>query len=209
MLTSASDLSQALVGKKLLIFDFDGTIADTSLLHAAAFKKVLSPLGMVVHYPSIAGMKTLDALVRCAAENKLELTADQFRELQNSKQSTVRELIRLELLPIPDADWFLGWAKKNYLLSMATSGSRETLKLSLDKLGFSGWFDPIVCAEDIERAKPYPDSFLKVLSLTGCRPDQALIFEDSVAGLEAAEAAGIAYVHINKLSWTEFKSKFQ
>ena len=197
------------MGKELLIFDFDGTIADTAPLHAAAFKKVLSPLGIVVHYPSIAGMKTADALVRCAAEHRLELTADQIRELQISKQATVRELISLELLPIPDADWFLRWAKPNYHLSMATSGSRKTVKLSLDKLGFTGWFDPLVCADDIERAKPYPDSFQKVLSLTGYRLDQVLIFEDSEAGLAAAEAAGISCVHINKMSWTEFKIKNQ
>lgn len=203
------DLVRALMGKKLLIFDFDGTIANTNPLHAAAFKMVLAPLGIDVHYPSIAGMKTADALIQCATANGLELTRDQIRELQTAKQAAVRELIGLELLPIPDADWFLGWSKQHYRLSMATSGSRETVRRSLNKLGFTDWFDPLVCAEDIEHAKPYPDSFLKVLSLTGYRPDQALIFEDSEAGLAAAEAAGISYIHINKMSWTEFKSQIQ
>lgn len=205
-MTTTFDIAQALVGKSLLIFDFDGTIADTGLLHTAAFEKVLSPLGMVIHYPSIAGMKTADALIRCASENGLILTEAQIIELQVAKQATVRELISQKLLPIPGADWFVRWAKHHYHLSIATSGSRDTVTLSLDKLGFTGWFDPLVCADDTERAKPYPDSFLKVLSLTGYRRDQVLIFEDSEAGFAAAEAAGISCVHINKTSWIEFKS---
>jgi sugar-phosphatase len=197
------------VGKQLLIFDFDGTIADTTPLHASAFERVLSPLGITVHYPSIAGMKTADAISRCATEFELELTADQITELQIAKQAAVRELIDLEVLPILDADYFLRWAKKRYHLSIATSGSRGTVELSLDKLGFTGWFEPLVCADDVERAKPYPDCFLKVLSLTGYQPNQALIFEDSEAGLAAAEAAGISCIQINKISWTELKSQIQ
>lgn len=206
---STSDISQALVGKQLLIFDFDGTIADTGALHAAAFEKVLSRLGIIVHYPFIAGMKTADAIKCCANMHGLELTTDQIRELQIAKQSVVRELIGLQLMPIPDADWFLLWAKQHYYLSMASSGSRETVKLSLNKLGLTDWFNPLVCADDIERAKPYPDSFLKVLSLTGYKPHQALIFEDSEAGLAAAEAAGISCIHINKMSWTMFKKQIK
>lgn len=208
-MTSSSDISQALVGKRLLIFDFDGTIADTGALHAAAFEKVLSPLGIIIHYPLIAGMKTADAIRRCAITHGIELNADQIRELQIAKQSAVRELIALQLLPIPDADWFLLWAKQHFYLSMASSGSRETVNLSLDKLGLSDCFNPLVCADDIERAKPYPDSFLKVLSLTGYKPHQALVFEDSEAGLAAAEAAGISCIHINKMSWTNFKNCMQ
>ena len=209
MLTSASDLSLALVGKELLIFDFDGTIANTAPLHAAAFEKVLSPLGIIVHYPSIAGLKTADAISRCANTHGLEPTVDQIRQLQVAKQAAVRELISLELSPIPDADWFLRWAKQHYHLSMATAGSRGTVMLSLDKIGFTGWFDPLVCADDVERSKPHPDSFLKVLSLTGCHPKQALIFEDSDAGLTAAEAADIPCIHVNKGSWTEFRNHVQ
>lgn len=203
------DIVLALEDKQLLIFDFDGTIANTTPMHAAAFKKVLSPLGIDVHYSCIAGMKTADALIYCASARGLELTEDQIKELQIAKQSVVRELITLELEPLKDADWFLDWATQKYHLSMATSGSRGTVSLSLDKLGFTHLFDPLVCADDIEKAKPHPDPFLKVLSLTGYQPNQALVFEDSEAGLAAAHAAGISYININKSSWSEFKKQIQ
>ena len=60
-------MHQLLQGKRLLIFDFDGTVADTSPLHAAAFAQVLAPLGIAVDYPAIAGLKTLDAMRKCLA----------------------------------------------------------------------------------------------------------------------------------------------
>lgn len=61
----AHNLEDALRGKRLLIFDFDGTVADTTHLHAAAFSEVLATLGIEVDYPSIAGLKTLDAMRQC------------------------------------------------------------------------------------------------------------------------------------------------
>ena len=203
------DIVLALEDKQLLIFDFDGTVANTTPMHAAAFKKVLSPLGIDVHYPCIAGMKTSDALIYCASAHGLELTKDQIKELQIAKQTFVRELITIELEPIKDVDWFLDWATQKFHLAMATSGSRGTVSLSLDKLGFTHLFAPLVCADDSEKAKPHPDPFLKVLSLTGYQPNQALVFEDSEAGLAAAHAAGISCISINKSSWSEFRKQIQ
>jgi beta-phosphoglucomutase-like phosphatase (HAD superfamily) len=62
----SQNIRQLLQGKRLLIVDFDGAVADTSPLHAAALEQVLSPLGIAVHYPSIASMKTKDAMVYSA-----------------------------------------------------------------------------------------------------------------------------------------------
>jgi HAD superfamily hydrolase (TIGR01509 family) len=199
--TMAQNLLRLLNGKKLLIFDFDGTIADTSHLHAAAFKRVLSPLGLVIHYPSIAGMKTADAVMHCAATCNRVLASAELNDLVAAKQKLVREMMRTQVLPMPGVDCFLRWAQCKYRLSMATSGSRGTVGIALESLGYGEWFDPLVCAEDVERAKPYPDAFQRVLHLTGCSSDEALIFEDSEAGLMAAVAARVDCIHIQAESW--------
>ena len=60
-----ASLLQAHEGKKLMIFDFDGTVANTSPLHAEAFSQILTPLVNGVDYPSIAGLKTWDAIRQC------------------------------------------------------------------------------------------------------------------------------------------------
>lgn len=190
-----------LQGKALLIFDFDGTVADTSPLHALAFAQVLAPLQVPVHYESIAGLRTADAMRMCASSAGVELAASQLEELVAAKQRLVRQMIARELRPLPGVDAFLRWARPRYRLSMATSGSRGTVELALNKLGYDRWFDPLVCAEDVPRAKPHPDLFLRVLALTGCPPQQALVFEDSEAGMASARAAGIHHIDVRGFDW--------
>lgn len=198
------ELANVLKGKQVLIFDFDGTIAATSTLHAAAFESVLSPLGLNLPYSSIAGMKTADAIVFCAKTCGQVLTTEKLNSLVTAKQKLVREMMRIQLVPLPGVDRFLQWAKLHYRLSLATSGSRQTVEFALEKLGYAGWFDPLICSGDVERSKPYPDLFLKVLEHTKCRTDHALVFEDSETGVVAAKNAGITHVKIELNSWITF-----
>jgi HAD superfamily hydrolase (TIGR01509 family) len=200
-MSSFAPLASLLRGKSLLIFDFDGTVANTSPLHATAFGRVLEPLGIAVHYPSIAGMKTEDAIVSCAQSRGLIFSKDQLNTLVAAKQKLVRELISTELAPLPWVDRFLRWARQHYRLSMATSGSHGTVALALHKLGYTGLFDPLVCSDNVERAKPYPDLFLKAIQLANSECDEALIFEDSETGFIAADRAGISFVDILGIDW--------
>ncbi|MEQ1594208.1 MAG: HAD-IA family hydrolase [Casimicrobium sp.] len=188
---SEQSLEQLLVGKRLLIFDFDGTIADTSPLHASAFTQVLAPLGVPVDYSSIAGMSTGDALRMLFSQNGRELPPALLAELVSRKQSMVRDMISSHLLPMPHVDDFLRWARSRYRLSVATSGSRGTVRLALAALGYEDWFDPVVCADDVLRSKPHPDVFLAVLRLTQTAAVEALVFEDSDTGIAAAAAASL------------------
>jgi HAD superfamily hydrolase (TIGR01509 family) len=103
-----------------------------------------------------------------------------------AKQKLVQQMIAQQLKPLPGVDQFLQWARQHHQLSMATSGSRGTVELALKKLGYLQLFDPLICSDDVKHAKPSPDLFLNVLSLTGFLPDQAVIFEDSDAGIAAA-----------------------
>jgi len=188
------NVDELLQGRKLLIFDFDGTIADTTPLHAAAFTEVLAPLGIVVDYHSIAGLKTLDAMNRSLAEAQYSLSEPEIEELVKLKQQSVRRMISRELHPLPAVDDFLRRVRPHCRLSMVTSGSRGTVNLSLEQLGYTDWFHPLICADDVHNAKPDPEGFLKVLLHTGISADQALVFEDSEAGFEAARGAGLAYI---------------
>jgi HAD superfamily hydrolase (TIGR01509 family) len=190
-MNTASNLQEALQGKKLLVFDFDGTVADTSLLHAAAFAEVLTPLGIEVDYPSIAGLKTLDAMRQClnGAGRILDETA--LAMLVSAKQNSVRQMIGEALQPLPGVDAFLRWAQRRYKLAMVTSGSRGTVSLALEKLGYIDWFDPLICADEVQHAKPDPEGFLSVIRVTSTPISDVLIFEDSEVGVLAAKNAGI------------------
>ena len=189
-------IDELLKQKKLLIFDFDGTLADTSPLHARAFSMVLATYNITVDYQSIAGMKTKDAIKKCLITNGMNLSSDEIDTLVAAKQQFARTLIKNELKPLPGVDVFLRWAKTRYRLAMYSSGSRGTVSIALDKLGYTGWFDPIVFADDITHAKPDPEGYLKILEMTGVYAQQAIVFEDSEAGLTSASLSNITAIDV-------------
>lgn len=186
------ELARLLQGRRLLIFDFDGTIADSSPLHEQAFREVLEPLGLRVDYALLAGRATLDAVRHCFALNQRD-TGDQAQlaDLARRKQELGRELIATRLTAFPAATALLDWVRPRHRLALVTSGSRATIDLALARLDLAGWFDPLLTADDLDRAKPDPQGFLEAVRMAGVAPDQALVFEDSEAGFEAARRAGI------------------
>jgi HAD superfamily hydrolase (TIGR01509 family) len=201
MLTSSSDLSQALVGKQLLIFDFDGTIADTSSLHAQAFADTLNPLGLSVCYPQIAGMRTAEALLRCFdSAGREPPTPNDLQLLVGKKQQRVQDLISMLLEPLPAINKFLNWAQSRYAMALVTSGSRSTVTLALHKLGYVSLFKTMIFAENVKAGKPDPEGFLLALKAHHCDPRHALVFEDSEAGFQAAVRANISFLDVNKIN---------
>lgn len=199
-------LSDALLGKRLLIFDFDGTVADTTPLHAAAFSEVLTPLGIKVDYSCIAGLKTLDAICQCLAGAGRVLDEAAVAALVTAKQQSVRQMIGIKLQPLPGVDAFLRWARPRYRLAMVSSGSCGTVSLALGQLGYTGWFDPLICADDVKQAKPDPEGFLAVIERTGVPARNALVFEDSAAGIAAAESAEMDCCDVRAGLFTSWKS---
>ncbi len=199
---SLINLAEVLRSKRLLIFDFDGTVADTSPLHAKTFKHTLAPFGVSVHYPDIAGLKTRDAMLYCLDQPGISLDAAVIDTLVSEKQVKVRQLIKSDLEPMPGVDAFLRWARRRFQLAMVTSGSRGSVSLALEKLGYTGWFDPLICAEDVTNAKPIPEGYLKVLNLTQTKPNEAIVFEDSNIGIASAKSAGLEAIDIRKIELT-------
>jgi len=200
-MTSCDDPVLRIAGKRLLIFDFDGTLADTSPLHARAFVETLAPLGVPVDYSMLAGLKTRDALEKALRTSGRTPQEVDLAALVGEKQRRVRRLIEQELKPSPQIDAFLRWARTRFRLAMVTSGSRGTIDLALRKLRYENWFDPLICADDVKRAKPAPEGFLRALRLAQCEAAAALIFEDSESGFAAARAAGVEFIDVANFDW--------
>ncbi len=195
--------SSLLAGKKALIFDLDGTIADTSPLHARAFVETLAPFAVSVDYASLAGLKTHDAIVQCLEAAGRRETEYDLPSLVAEKQRRARDLIAQRLEAKPGVDAFLARARRLYEMALVTSASRDTALVALRKLAYQAVFDPIVCADDVERAKPAPDGFLLALAALHRSPEEALVFEDSEPGFRAARAAGLDVVDARSVNWSE------
>jgi HAD superfamily hydrolase (TIGR01509 family) len=186
-----SPLAGLMARKCLLIFDFDGTLVDSSPLHARAFAEVFAPHGIAVDYPRIAGMTTEAAVDRLAADAGLALAADERERLVGAKRKRGRELIERELEAIDGATDFVRAAAGRFRLALCTSGSRRSVEAALARVELVGCFDPLLTAGDVTRGKPDPEMFCTALDRVGTAAGEALIFEDADSGVEAARAAGI------------------
>ena len=190
-----SALAALLDAKTLLIFDLDGTLVDSSPLHARAFDGAFAEHGVRVDYPSIAGLTTESAIHRIADAHLLTLDEQAREVLAANKRTLVQALIADELVAIPGAGEFVGRAAARWKLALCTSGSRATVAATLDRIGLRERFDPLVTAGDVP-SKPDPAGYLRVLVHHDVAPERALIFEDSDSGLAAAAAAGVEAVCI-------------
>ena len=195
--------------KKLLIFDYDGTIADTSILHKRAFHKTLEPLKLKFDYNEIAGLKTIDAIYYCMNENGKKLSSEEIKLLVKNKQSIFSEIIKKEIQPISGVKEFLYWAYSKYNLFIASSGSKKNVYKGLKLLGLFELFNKIICADDVNLAKPHPEIFYKAIKTANISKKEALIFEDSDNGINASRKAGIDYIDIRTHPFKEILSEFK
>jgi HAD superfamily hydrolase (TIGR01509 family) len=189
-----SPLAELLSRKRLLIFDLDGTLVDSSPIHARAFQETFAPHGVEVDYRSIAGMTTGAAVEQLSAA--LSLSPEARAGLVEEKRERALRLIQSELDAIEGAVEFVRAAQGRFALALCTSASRAGAEASLVQVGLMDCFTPMVTAEAVRRGKPDPEPFLLALEAHGAKPDEALVFEDADSGLAAAAAAGIEAVRI-------------
>lgn len=192
----ASPLTDLLARKRLLIFDLDGTLVNSSPLHARAFAQAFAPLGIGVDYTSVAGLTTESAVDSLANAAGVALTPETRTELIRQKRELALVLIDTELQAIPGAPAFVRAATDRWTRALCTSASRANADAALHRVGLTGCFNWIVTANDVSHGKPDPEVFLAALDQSGIAAADALIFEDAPSGLAAAASAGIDAIEI-------------
>lgn len=182
-----------------LIFDCDGTLADTMPLHFRAWRRVLDGLGHTHVFPetqfyAFGGVPAREVLIRLKDEHGLDFDVD---ELTEAKEASFAELV-VESVPIPEvvaeAQRFFGVAP----LAVASGGQRELVEGTLERLGIRDLFPVVVGSQDTARGKPEPDLFLLAAERLGVDPKTCVVFEDAPAGIEAARRAGMKAVDVTR-----------
>lgn len=178
-----------------LLFDFDGTIADTMPSHFEAWSQVLNPHNVKFtreQHIAWAGRPTRE-IVRML--NELHLTNMSYEEISKTKEfhylqalSSIKEIVSV----VEIIRHFHG------KLPMAVvSGSRhKPVESTMQHLGLTKYFDAIVCAEDYVHGKPAPDCFLKAAEILKVNPKDCLVFEDAELGIQAGHAAGMTCIRV-------------
>ena len=186
--------------KKCFIFDLDGVIVDTAKYHYQAWKSLANELGIdfsVEQNEQLKGVSRVDSLEKILKWAGRTLDPVEFQNKMNQKNANYMEYISdmntSELLP--DVDRVLKYLtnKEQYItLGSASKNARPIL----DKVKITGLFDAIVDGNDVSKAKPNPEVFLKAAQQTKSKTKNCFVFEDSVAGIQAANKAGMISIGI-------------
>ncbi len=181
-----------------LIFDFDGTLADTMPTHYLAWKATLERYGMSMseaRFYELAGWSTRHLSEMLIREFGRDVSVEQLA--LEKEAEFVRIADRLPpLLPVID---IVAKHRGRKPLAVATSGMRKIIVPILEKMQIAAWFDAVVTAEDVVHAKPAPDLFLEAARRLNVEPTACLVYEDAEAGFEAARRAGMPFVDVRLL----------
>ncbi len=192
---------------KAVIFDFDGVITDSEILHFRAFNSVLSGHGFELtkqeYYGKYLGLSDMDCYRTLIDEGRLKIDPSQIPDLVGRKNRVFEELALNEGSIIDGVREFLDTLSRGGVpLAICSGALRAEIELILEQAKLRDRFDAIVSAEEVERGKPHPDGFLLALKKLNERgfgpiaPAHCAVVEDSHWGLQAARAAGMRTVAV-------------
>lgn len=180
-----------------LLFDLDGTLTDTDTLHLQAFRTLLHDydgreLSQAQFDARISGRSNGELF----AELFPQADARQRQALAERKEALFRELSP-ELEPLPGLLRLLSYAREHRIgMCVVTNAPRLNAEHMLTGMGLGDWFEHVLVADELERPKPDPLPYLTGLQRLKAPAGQALAFEDSLPGVQAASGAGIFTVGV-------------
>ena len=183
-------------GTAALIFDCDGTLADTMPTHYRAWTTMLGRLGIPfpeTRFYQLGGVPTAQIIRILATDHGVEV--GDVDPLVVEKESRFLDLIA-EVRPVERVYRIAERHRRVLPMAVASGGYRDVVTRTLATIGVADWFGAVVCAEDTPRHKPEPDVFLEAARRLGVAAAGCVVFEDTDIGLEAARRAGMAGVDV-------------
>lgn len=184
-----------------LVFDCDGTLADTMPAHFVAWTATMDRYGISFpedRFYALGGVPAPKIVAMLFAEQGKTITPAQVMEIADEKE---REFVQY-LHKVTAVDPVASIAREFYgklPMAVASGGYRHIVERSLELIHIRHLFNAIVAHEDVEHPKPAPDPFLLAAKRLGVRADRCCAFEDTDLGLQAARAAGMTVVDIRQL----------
>jgi HAD superfamily hydrolase (TIGR01509 family) len=180
-----------------VIFDLDGTVLTDEDEYGKAFKKVLSGLGVKVvsDFPHRGGIGVEENWRYLLEKYKIK-TNKTVQELGKETQKEYLKLLGEVELKEGFEDFIKDLKKSGITTALATSNSWYVVERIFVALPIEEYFDSITTGEEVKEKKPSPDIFLKAADKINTDPENCVVFEDSEAGIKAAQEAGMKVVGI-------------
>jgi HAD superfamily hydrolase (TIGR01549 family) len=181
-----------------LIFDCDGTLADTMPAHYRAWVEILRPHGVdfpEARFYAMGGMPTGNIVEKLFSEaGKIPDVATLVRQKEDAFMEQLGEI-----RPIEKVVEVARRGRGTLPMAVASGGHRYMVELTLRQIGILDWFPVLVAAEDTTRHKPEPDVFLEAARRLGVAPAECTVYEDTDLGIEAARRAGMSWVDVRTM----------
>ncbi|RZW55482.1 MAG: beta-phosphoglucomutase [Flavobacteriaceae bacterium] len=188
------------MNKKGFIFDLDGVIVDTAKYHFLAWKNLANSIGVDFspeQNEQLKGVSRVRSLEKILEWGNITLKEQEFQDLMHKKNdeylSYIESMNQEEILP--DVPKILQYLIKNDQPVALGSASKNARKI-LEKVTLLDKFDAIVDGNDVSKAKPDPEVFLNAAKKLKVKPKKCIVFEDSVAGIQAANVAKMVSIGI-------------
>ena len=186
---------------RAILWDIDGTLADTTALHYQAWRITMQRYGVDLPYESF---------IKDYGRNNAEILAEHFgveavaiiEKAANEKEATFRSLIApgaLQLLPGALA-WLQRFRRLGMTQVIGSSGPMANIAAVVHALGVGDFFLGLVSGVHLPKGKPEPTIFLRCAALAGAAPEECLVIEDSIHGIEAAMRAGMTSVAVGRIA---------
>jgi beta-phosphoglucomutase len=179
---------------KSIIFDFDGTLADSLPIHKKAFETTLEKWNdnYPFDYSEYLGLGTEDVIKQYFDKNKITYSYDMLQQYVMTKKNLAYTSYLKDLKAVDGAISFLHQMvdldKKVYI---GSSGSNRNILLGLQSLNIDSLFYDIISADDVKKTKPDPEVYQILIDRHSLPLDETLVVEDSSSGVEAALLAGL------------------
>lgn len=182
---------------RALLFDIDGTLADTDALHLQAFNQVLGPRGHVFDRARFS-QELMGFSNASIGERFLPEEPPQRRlAIMDEKEAAFRSLVAGKITAMPGLMPLLARADRAGVPMVAvTNAPRLNAEMLLAGLGIANRFKAIVIGDELAHGKPHPMPYLQGLRAVNAAAELCLAFEDSRSGIQSASAAGIATIGI-------------
>lgn len=175
---------------KALIFDLDGTLADTMPVHFMAYKHILADYGIDFTPDLFASLAGIPAVGTIEKLNEIFGTTMDAEKVGHFKEAEYEKIMH-KMKPVDPVIKLVENYHGKLPMAVGTGGYKRLAWKSLEILGLDKYFEILVAAEDVSRPKPFPDTFLRCAELMGISPEHCQVFEDGEPGMQAAKSAGM------------------
>lgn len=183
---------------KGLIFDLDGTLADTMSMHLFSWRSLGKDFGVTITDQMIldrSGTPTFQVALDLNQTFGWSLDPEKVQQAKNHYYDQIKKK-EGKIKPIERVCRIVESYKGKMPMAVGTGSTEENAEQAINDIGLKNCFVTIITAADVLRAKPHPEVFLKCANAIQILPAQCQVFEDGLMGFEAARAAGMLLTNV-------------